>query len=180
MFKVTLLLVGLFLATVALACLSVFFSYVPSRGTEIFSYYVLPTSIVVLVVAHRIFGYIKFKRQGAAFRELDQPLRTYVSLIIGAFLLGTCFCQVPAIPTKLFAGNGATFPVHVDRLSGFRADHGHWVWVYFNGGANKFLWTWSDPIIAKLTRGDCIDLHARRWIFGFYVDSVSNSNRCPS
>ena len=179
-FKLTLFLVGLFFATVVLAVLSLFFAYVPSRGTEIFCYYVMPALIVALVVAYRAFRYIKFKRQGTAFRELDEPFRTYASLIVCSWLLGTCVSQIPAIPTELFARDSATLPVRVDRLSGFRADHGHWVWVYFAGGANKFLWTWSDPVVAKLGPGDCIDLHARRWIFGFYVDSVSDSSRCAS
>ena len=37
------------------------------------------------------------------------------------------------------------------------------------------MWERSDPIMSGLKRGDCIELHAREWPLGFYVDSISRS-----
>jgi hypothetical protein len=178
-FRIALTLMALLLLLAALACVSIFFPYVPSQNAQSFCYFVIPPALISSFVAWRIYLYCKLKRQHRLYEmRLDSPLGTYSSLIIFAFLLGLCALEIPAIATDLFASRRVDLSVRIDKLSGFRADHGHWVWVYFNGGTDKFLWVWSDHLIAHATSGSCIALHAREWALGFYIDSISASSRC--
>lgn len=179
--KIVILVTAILFFVLGLSTVSTFFSYVRSSSVKTFFYYVLPAILVVLVIALQIYGYVKCKREARLHEfRLENPVYWFFCLVVFAVLLSYAISASLAIPTRLFATHEVDMPVVVGKLSGYRLNHGHWVWIYFNGDqmSDKFMWVWSDPVVFGLKQGDCINLHAREWALGFYVDRISRSNAC--
>ena len=172
----------LLFATSVLAVVSMFFPYVPSHEVSSFCYYILPFILFLLLMGVGLAGNLLAKRGGGhsmAFQE--NWVGPMFSGTILSILWALMMSVVPAIPTKYLADHTVDEHVIVSKVSGFRSNYGHFVWIYYKQGDlnGKFMWT-RTGLVNSMGNGDCIILHGRKWLFGFYADVISKSNDCES
>lgn len=169
---------ALLLANSVLAVISMFFPYIPSHGVSSFCYYVLPFVLFLLLGGVGLVGNVVAKQSGGHSFH-GGWLGPVLSGAILSILWSLMILQALAIPTKYLANQVTDMPVVVNKLSGFRAIYSHFVWIYYrkNGLVGKFMWTRTE-LVDSMKEGDCINLHGRRWLSGFYVDSISRANSC--